>query len=234
MIYNDTKIVTISQDSQVENHFLNFCVGHCVGGQLRAKLLHNSKDALENSASFDTSAVIGSRWGMMISLEKRPKTYTIQGLKLRRLRLNQITTLNFVYRNDPRQGIIVSDHIIAFHQKIRNFMISLNRTCPKNKEFHLKWLPTRLLILGKLLYVPRGYFSLYYRIKTYLVGYFQCIILLPFSLQDNVLENFQTSSHFRSLCQGLPIIVLYRFQNSQYSKIKKIRNWDSFRRVKMN
>ena len=166
MIYNDTKIVTISQDSQVENHFLNFCVGHCVGGQLRAKLLHNSKDALENSASFDTSAVIGSRWGMMISLEKRPKTYTIQGLKLRRLRLNQITTLNFVYRNDPRQGIIVSDHIIAFHQKIRNFMISLNRTCPKNKEFcvfskktcpknkefHLKWLPTRLLILGKLLY----------------------------------------------------------------------------------
>ena len=54
----------------MENQFLNFCVGDYVGGQLRAKLLQNSKDALEHFASFDTEMVTESDRGNMVSPEK--------------------------------------------------------------------------------------------------------------------------------------------------------------------
>ena len=70
----------------MENQFLNFCVGDYVGGQLRAKLLQNSKDALEHFASFDTEMVTESDRGNMVSPEKPFKTYTLRGLKLRGLR----------------------------------------------------------------------------------------------------------------------------------------------------
>ena len=67
------------------------------------KLSHILKDALENCASFDTSTVIGSLWGIMVSFKKPPKTYTFWGLKLRGLVQNQISTRDCISQNDQRK-----------------------------------------------------------------------------------------------------------------------------------
>ena len=70
---------------------------------------------------------------------------------------------------------ILSFSQIAFFQKIRNFMILRNRTCPKNKEFcvfpkktcpknkefHQKWLHNRFLILGEALYIYKFHYVLW-------------------------------------------------------------------------
>ena len=69
------------------------------------KLSHISKDALENCASFDTSTVIGSLWGIMVSFKKPPKTYTFWGLKLRGLVQNQISTRDCISQNDQRKNL---------------------------------------------------------------------------------------------------------------------------------
>ena len=58
IIQNGTKIVTISWGTKVEILFLNFCVGETVGVHHATKFLHDSKDALENCTSFDTSIII--------------------------------------------------------------------------------------------------------------------------------------------------------------------------------
>ena len=67
-----------------------------MGGQLATNFLHESKDALENCASFDTSIVTESQRGIIVSLEKPPKTYTFCGLQLRGLTQNQISTLGII------------------------------------------------------------------------------------------------------------------------------------------
>ena len=59
MVQDDTKIVTIPWDFKVGIPCLNFCVGDYVGGHHATNFLSESKDALENSKSFDTSLVIG-------------------------------------------------------------------------------------------------------------------------------------------------------------------------------
>ena len=68
IISNDIKIGTIPWDFKVENPRFNFCVGENVGGQLATNFLNKSKDALENSASFDTSIVTESRRGIIVTL----------------------------------------------------------------------------------------------------------------------------------------------------------------------
>ena len=79
-------------------------------------------------------------------------------------------TVYFTFQDRILYNLIVfwtlSFSEIAFFQKIRNFMILRNRTCPKNKEFcvfpkktcpknkefHEKWLLNRFLILGEAVY----------------------------------------------------------------------------------
>ena len=103
-------------------------MGECVGGQPRAKLSHTSKDAQENFASFDVSAVIGSRWGIMVSIKKPPKTYTFCGLKLRGLTQNQIITLDFISQNFQRKKLYtlgnfddeIPTHIGATHAILKS------------------------------------------------------------------------------------------------------------------
>ena len=88
-----------------KNSFSNFCVGDCVGGQRWAKLSQILKDALKNCASFDTSTVIGSHWGIMVLIEKPPKTYGFRGLELRGLVQNQISTRDCISQNDQRKKL---------------------------------------------------------------------------------------------------------------------------------
>ena len=70
-------------------------MGETVGLHDGTKFLYNSKDALEDCASFDTSIDIEERWGIMVSPAKPPKTYTLRGLKLRGLRQNQISNPSY-------------------------------------------------------------------------------------------------------------------------------------------
>ena len=62
--------------STLKIHFLNFCVGVYVGEHPPTNFLYGSKDAQENSTSFDTDVVTGSISGN--EDEKRPtqKSYT--------------------------------------------------------------------------------------------------------------------------------------------------------------
>ena len=89
----------------MKNRFLNFCVGNYVGGQRREKFSHDSKDALKNSASFDTNMVTESDRGNMVSPEKPFKTYTLRGLKLRGLRQNQISTRGCISQINQRKKL---------------------------------------------------------------------------------------------------------------------------------
>ena len=73
--------------------------GRNVGVHHATKFLYDSKDALEDCASFDTSITIEERWGIMVSPEKPPKTYTLRGLKLRGLTQNQISNPSYLYQN---------------------------------------------------------------------------------------------------------------------------------------
>ena len=57
-------MATILLESQVQNQFLKFCVGDCVGEHLPAKLFYRPKY---------TSIVIESQWGIMVSTEKLSK-----------------------------------------------------------------------------------------------------------------------------------------------------------------
>ena len=61
MIKNDAKLESISWDLKIENRFLNFCVGVWVGGHLATIFSQRSKDAHENSTSFDTN-LQGANW----------------------------------------------------------------------------------------------------------------------------------------------------------------------------
>ena len=57
IISNDTKIIAYSLNFRAENPCFNFCVGESVGVHRCTKFLNESKDALGNCASFDTSIV---------------------------------------------------------------------------------------------------------------------------------------------------------------------------------
>ena len=70
-------------------------MGETVGVHHSTKFLYNSKDALEDCASFDTSIAIEERWRIMVSPAKPSKTYTLRGLKLRGLRQNQISNPSY-------------------------------------------------------------------------------------------------------------------------------------------
>ena len=66
---------------------------------------HVSKDAQENSTSFDTHVVFGGRWRNMVLNEKPAKKWKLRGLKLRGFRQKQISTPYFTYENDRRNQI---------------------------------------------------------------------------------------------------------------------------------
>ena len=60
-------------------------MGVWVRGQDAANFSHVSKDAQENSTSFDTNVVLGGGWGNMVFKEKPTKNRKLRGLKLRGL-----------------------------------------------------------------------------------------------------------------------------------------------------
>ena len=73
IIQKDTKLETISLELNAENPLFNICVGVWVRGQDAANFSHVSKDAQENSTSFDTNVVLGGGWGNMVWMKNRPK-----------------------------------------------------------------------------------------------------------------------------------------------------------------
>ena len=85
IISNDTKLEPISWELNYENPLFNFCVGVWVGGQDAAYFSHVSKDAHENSASFDINVVVVGDGANMVLNEKPTKKWKLQGLKLRGL-----------------------------------------------------------------------------------------------------------------------------------------------------
>ena len=77
-------------------------MGVWVGEHPRANLWHISKDAQENSTSFDINVVLVGGGANMVFNEKLTKNRKLRGLKLRGLRRNQINTPNFTYGNVQR------------------------------------------------------------------------------------------------------------------------------------
>ena len=86
----------------IENQLLNFCVGVWVRGQDATNVSHISKDARENSASFDTNVVLVGGGANMVLNQKPTKKWKLRGLKWRGFRQNQISTPYFTYENDRR------------------------------------------------------------------------------------------------------------------------------------
>ena len=80
-------------------------MGVWVRGQDAANFSHVSKDAQENSTSFDTNIVLGGGGGNMVFNEKPTKKLKLRGLKLRGLRQNQISTHYLTSKNDWRNQI---------------------------------------------------------------------------------------------------------------------------------
>ena len=66
---------------------------------------HVSKDAHENSASFDINVVVVGDGANMVLNEKPTKNLKLRGLKLRGFGKNQIGTPYITYENDPREKI---------------------------------------------------------------------------------------------------------------------------------
>ena len=90
IISNDTKISIIPWEPDIQNSFLNICVGVWVSGQPRANFSYISTDAKLNFASFDTSIVTGRRWGKIVLCKKLLEKYILRWLKLRRFDQNQV------------------------------------------------------------------------------------------------------------------------------------------------
>ena len=86
-------------------HYLIFCVGVWVRGQFATNFSCVSKDAYKNSTSFDTNVVVVGDGANMVLNEKPTKNLKLRGLKLRRLRQNQISTPNYIYQNDQQEKI---------------------------------------------------------------------------------------------------------------------------------
>ena len=136
IIFNDSKLEPISWELNVGNQLLNFCVGVGVGGHDATNFTCISKDAQENSTSFDTNPVLGGDGANMVLNEKRTKNWKLRGLKLRGLSQNQISTPHFIYENDHRNEINIfgdfeneiTTHMAAAHaisKVVKNFQ---NRT----------------------------------------------------------------------------------------------------------
>ena len=84
-------------------------MGVWVGGHHAAKFKHSSKDAQENSTSFDTNVVLVGGGANMVFNEKLTKNRKLRGLKLRGLRRNQINTPSFAYGNVQRNKTHIFD-----------------------------------------------------------------------------------------------------------------------------
>ena len=81
-------------------------MGVWVRGHHAANFSHISKDAPENSTSFDTKVVVVGGGANMVLNEKPTKNWKLRGLKLRGLRRNQISTANLIHQNDQRKKVI--------------------------------------------------------------------------------------------------------------------------------
>ena len=88
-----------------KNQLFHICVGVWVRGQDTANFSHVSKDAHENSASFDINVIVVSDGANMVLNEKPTKNWELRGLKLRGLGQNQLSTPHFIYENDRRNKI---------------------------------------------------------------------------------------------------------------------------------
>ena len=82
IISNDTKLEPISWELNYGNPLLNFRVGVWAWGQDATNFSHVSKDAHENSASFDINVVVVSDGANMVLNEKPTKNRKLRGLKL--------------------------------------------------------------------------------------------------------------------------------------------------------
>ena len=80
-------------------------MGVWVGGHGATNFSHISKDAQENSTSFDTDVVTGGDRGKMVLNEKLGKNTILRGLKLRGLTWNQMNTPYFLYKIDQRKKL---------------------------------------------------------------------------------------------------------------------------------
>ena len=73
IISNDTPLEPISWELNVGNQCFNFCVGVGVGGQDATNFSHISKDAQENSTSFDTNCMSAAGRGKKLWSKNCPK-----------------------------------------------------------------------------------------------------------------------------------------------------------------
>ena len=80
-------------------------MGVWVRGHHATNFSRVSKDAHENSASFDINVVVVGDGANMVLNEKPTKNWKLRGLKLRGLSQNQISTPYFIYENDHRNKI---------------------------------------------------------------------------------------------------------------------------------
>ena len=74
-------------------------------GQDATNFSNVSKDAQENSTSFDANVVLVGGGANMVLNEKPAKKRKLRGLKLRGFRQNQISTPYLTYLNDRRNQI---------------------------------------------------------------------------------------------------------------------------------
>ena len=127
----------------MENRHWNICVGVWVGGHHATNFSHRSKDAQENSTSFDINFITGGGREKGVSNEKPTKNWKLRGLKLRGLIWNQISTPNFTYENDQRKKIYTlgdfekktPTHMAATHaisKSERNFQNRIPSELDKN------------------------------------------------------------------------------------------------------
>ena len=80
-------------------------MGVWVRGHHAANFSHISKDAPENSTSFDTKVVVVGGGANMVLNEKPTKIWKLRGWKLRGLTWNQMNTPYFIYEIDQRKKL---------------------------------------------------------------------------------------------------------------------------------
>ena len=73
IIQNDTKLEPIPWELNMENQLFGFCVGVWVGGHHPTNFSHISKDAQENSTSFDAYEIPAARRGKKFYIKNHPK-----------------------------------------------------------------------------------------------------------------------------------------------------------------
>ena len=79
IISNEINLDPISWELNTENQLFNVCVGVWVSGQETANFSHVSKNAHENSSSFDKNVVVVVDGANMVLIENRPKIGNYEG-----------------------------------------------------------------------------------------------------------------------------------------------------------